>query len=218
MRVTLLHPTGQYSDTTVRRLQDYLGLITSIGDHARLVFSNEKPMKEVMIFPKVRKDPITSVSPKNVSTSNSKNRFNILAAVNVKGGSVPPVYSQVIEECTNAAIYLQFVKKLVENCVLEPGDLFVVDNYTIHFQGDNAGLPDALWSLFKIRLIALPPYSPEYNQTELVFNTLQQRLTAERARYKSIDAVDFLDAIKIEMGRFDLLDVVQFYKHCGYLK
>ena len=76
------------------------------------------------------------------------------------------------------------------------------------------GLPDALWDLYKIRFIALPPYSPELNPTELVFNCLTQRLKAERARYKSIDAADFKDAIELELGNFDLLDVVRFsFKH-----
>ena len=218
LRVTSSHPSGRYSTQTIMRLQNYLAFISSIDDHTRLVFSDEKPMKEVMIFPRVRKDPFTGECPKNISTSTSKNRFNILAAVNLKGGEIPPVYWEVIEECTNAALYLQFVKRLVENGILQQGDIFVVDNCSIHYQGDNIGLPDALWNLYQIRFIALPPYSPEFNPTELVFNCLQQRLKAERARYKAIDAADFLDAIKLELDNFDLLDVVRFYKKCGYLK
>ena len=110
------------------------------------------------------------------------------------------------------------MKRLVENGVLQQGDIFVVDNCSIHFQGDNIGLADALWDLYQIRFIALPPYSPEFNPTELVFNCLQHRLKCERARYKAIDAADFLDAIMLELDSFDLLDVVRFYKKCGYLK
>ena len=102
--------------------------------------------------------------------------------------------------------------------MLQPDDFFVVNNCTIHYQGDNVGLPQALWDLYQIRLIALPPYSPEYNSTELVFNCLQQRLKAERARYKAIDAEDFLDAIKIELSSFDRLDIIRFYQKCRYLK
>ena len=218
LRVTSSHPTGRYSTSTLMRLHDYLSFISSIEDHTRLVFSDEKPMKEVMIFPKVRKDPLTGQCPKNMSSSTSKNRFNILAAVNLKGGPVAPVYWEVLEECTTSALYLQFVKKLIENGVLQRGDYFVVDNCTIHYQGDNIGLPQTLWDNYQIRLIALPPCSPEYNPTELVFNCLQQRLKAERARYKAIDANDFLDAIKIELNSFDRLDVIRFYQKCGYLK
>lgn len=97
LRVTSSHPTGRYSDTTLMLLQDYLNFVTSINCHTKFVFSDEKPMKEIMIFPHVRKDPITGFTPKNISTSTSKNRYNILAAINLKGDEVPPVYFEVIE-------------------------------------------------------------------------------------------------------------------------
>ena len=128
------------------------------------------------------------------------------------------VYFSILEECTTSAIYLEYVKKLIENGVLVPGDYFIVDNCSIHYQGDCVGLPEALWELYQIRFVALPPYSPELNPTELVFNALLQRLKSERARYTALDAEDFKDALHIEMGSFDLLDVVRMYQACGYLK
>ena len=179
----------------IKRLEDYINFITTLADHRRLVFSDEKPMKEVMIFPKVRRDPFTGESPKNKATSSSRNRFNILAAVNLKGGDVPPVYFEVVEATTNAAIYCQFVCKLIEHDVLERGDVFVVDNCTVHNQGDDSGLPDALMDLYGIYFVTLPPYSPEFNPTELVFNCLTQRIKSERARYHAIDAANFKEAI-----------------------
>ena len=45
LRVTSSHPTGRYSTQTIMRLQDYLAFISSVDDHSRLVFSDEKPMK-----------------------------------------------------------------------------------------------------------------------------------------------------------------------------
>ena len=85
------------------------------------------------------------------------------------------MYWEVLEDFTNATLYLLFVKILVENGILQQGDIiFVVDNRSIHYQGNNIGLTDALWNLYQIRFIALPPYSPEFNPTELAFNCLQQ--------------------------------------------
>ena len=217
LRVTSSHNISRYNDANLVRLQTYLSTISNIQDHARLVFSDEKPMKEVMIFPKVRRDPFSGESPKNKSTSTSKNRYNILAAVNIKGGQVPPVYFRVLEATTNAAIYCQFVKELLDAGVLRSGDFFIVDNCSIHTQGDNIGLADALWNLHGITLLTLPPYSPEFNPTEFVFNTLKQRLTSERARYKALDAANFLEAIINKMHNFDLLDIVMFYKSQGYI-
>ena len=65
LRVTSSHNISRYSNENIKRLHDYLNLITNIKDHVRLVFSDEKPMKEVMIFPKVRRDPLFGDSPKN---------------------------------------------------------------------------------------------------------------------------------------------------------
>ena len=115
LRVTSSHNISRYSDENIRRLQNYLNIIANIDDHVRLVFSDEKPMKEVMIFPKVRRDPLFGDSPKNKSTSNSKNRYNILAAVNVKGGQVPPVYFRVLEATTQTR---QYIASLLKNWLM----------------------------------------------------------------------------------------------------
>ena len=60
-------------------------------------------------------------------------------------------------------------------------------------------------------MITLPPYHPDYNPVELVFNTLVQRITAEKTRYKVLEADDFLDAICKEMDRFTSRDVMGFF-------
>ena len=83
-----------------------------------------------------------------------------LAAVNVKGGIVPPVQSVVIEATTDASIFLQFVKLLIETGVLSTGDVFIVDNCMVHYQGDNIGLEETLEEMFGIRLLRLPAYHP----------------------------------------------------------
>ena len=59
-------------------------------------------------------------------------------------------------------------------------------------------------------------YHPAYNPTELVFNTMLQRLYCERVIYNSLDANTFLDAMKKEISRFTLHDVKQFYRNCDY--
>ena len=140
-----------------------------------------------------------------------------MAAVNIKGGVIPPVQSVVIEETTNASIFLQFVKLLIETGVLQAGDWFIVDNCTLHFQGDNIGLSDTLKEMFNISLILLPAYHPEYNPTELIFQLLFQRMRAKRSRYNALSNADFLNEIRIEMATFDLLDVVKNYMSQGYL-
>ena len=67
-------------------------------------------------------------------------------------------------------------------------------------------------------MITLPPYHPDYNPTELIFNALLQRLSAQRVRYKSLAADDFLDAICVKMDTFTCHDVIGFFRHYGYDK
>ena len=191
--------------------------ISSIKNRKRLVFADKKPFKEIDIFGRVRRDVKNGDTPPNKTHSSSRNRYNILCAINIKGGDVPPVDYAVIDACTNSAIFIQFVAKLIEKGSLVRGDVFVVDNCTVHNKGDNIGLEGALHDVHGVQLIMLPPYHPDFNPTELVFNTLLQRLNSEKARYNSIDAEDFLDAIKNTLNNIDLLDVINFYKHQGYL-
>ena len=105
LRKTSNFPHKKDAVENLVRLCDYLELISVIPDHSKLVFADEKPMKECMIFLLVRGDPLTGDRLTNKSRANSKNRYNILAAVNSKVGVIPPVQSVVIEETTNALIF-----------------------------------------------------------------------------------------------------------------
>ena len=218
MRLTSRFPSGRETWVTYRLLKKYLQFIVSVTDHRRLVFADEKPMKEIDIFDRVRRDPFTGIVPYYLMDANSKNRYNILCAVNVKGGHVNPVEFVILEECTNSSLFFEFVMFLLERGVLCWGDIFIVDNCSIHMKGDNIDLQKALFEEHGVLMMALPPYHPDYNPTELVFQTLLSRLCSERARYNSINADNFKDAINIEMADFNLPDVISFYQHCGYLK
>ena len=57
------------------------------------------------------------------------------------------------------------------------------------------GLQQALFDKHGILMIALPPYHPDYNPTELVFSTLLARLCSEHAIYNSMYVNNFKDAI-----------------------
>jgi len=100
-----------------------------------------------------------------------------------------------------------------ESCV-GMGGMFFFDNCTLHFLGDCVGLQNTLFREYSVLMINLPP---KLNSTELVFNTLLQRLTQTRAIYNSLDAVDFKHTIELVMTSFDLSDVLAFYEHSGYI-
>ena len=80
------------------------------------------------------------------------------------------------------------------------------------------GIQESLFRSHRILMITLPPYHPVYNPAEFVFRALLRRISSERARYNSLNANNFLDAICIEMSDLSLNDTLSFYNDCGYNK
>ena len=218
LRVTDVRPDRRDTYENCWKLKQYLHTIKNVKDVRRLVFSDEKPMKEIMIFSKTRRDVMKGNVPKNFVPSTAKNRFNILCATNIKGKNIPPVEFFILDDLTTtSAIFIQFVKKLITKKILQKGDYFIVDNCSIHNKGDNIGLRNALKNLFQIELIMLPPYSPELNPTELVFRSLLMKLRAEKRRYNCINAIDFKDAIEKVLMNMGLPEILSHYVECKYL-
>ncbi len=87
-----------------------------------------------------------------------------------------------------------------------------MDMYSVHMQRENIGVQQALYSNYCITMITLPPYSPQFNPAELVFNNLLRRLSRFQASYNTMNEIDFLDAIVRAMDCFDIHDVKAFYK------
>ena len=219
MRVTSTFPDSRDSWQSCSLLQNYLDFILSIRDHKRLVFADEKPMKEKDIYLKVRRDVKKGTTPPHrfKSINSSKNRLNILTAVNIKGGSVPPVYSEVLKDLrTNASVFTQFVLGLIILRILQRGDVFIVDNCTVHIKGDNIGLQEELFQNHGILMITLPPYHPDFNPTELVFQTLTTRMSVARTRSESQDKRDFKIRVEEEIKKFTIHDTLAFFNFCGY--
>ena len=65
-------------------------------------------------------------------------------------------------------------------------------------------------------MIALPPYYPEYNPTELVFNTLVARLKSTNSRFGANTNDDFKQKIIDELANFTRGDIKRFFYKCEY--
>ena len=112
--------------------------------------------------------------------------------------------------------FFNFVKHLLRVGTLTRGDIFVVGNCTIHFKGFNFHLQDILWNKYQILMIALPPYYPEYNTTELVFSTLVGRLKSTKSRFGANTNEDFKQTIVNELANFTRGDIKRFFYKCEY--
>ena len=218
LRETSLFPPAKDSPRVKYLRTTYLRFICNIRNHKNLVFADEKPMKEQDIYSLVRRDIMTGIVPANKArNANSRNRWNIMCAVTVKKG-VRSVEHLVFDECADSSLFSKFVHHLVEKGTLQFGDIFVIDNCTIHMQGVNKYLQESLFNTMGILMIPLPPYHPELNPTELVFNTLIQRLRSEESRSSSGSNIEFLHKVECEMLAFTRRDAKAFYRKCGYYR
>ena len=213
MRLTSRFPPAKNTWMSTELVHQFLSFMMKI-DHIQLVFADEKPMKGVDIYDKVRRDPFTGNVPHLTCDANSKNRYNIFAAITIKRHG-RHIHFEVLEEHGDAILFSEFTMILLRRGVLVPGDIFVVDNCTIHIKGDNEGLQQILWEEHGVLMITLPPYHPELTPTELVFRTLLMRMRAQRAR---VGSNDFVGDLICTLGAISVQDVIAFFQECGYFK
>ena len=97
LRQTSTFNSGRNDPYTIERLGRYLHFMKGVIDHRRAVFADEKSMKDKDIYGKMRRNVMTGDTPVHVNTFSSANRYNILAAVTVKGGNIKPVEYIVLD-------------------------------------------------------------------------------------------------------------------------
>ena len=96
----------------------------------------------------------------------------------------------VFEQTKYSSLLFDFSRHLVGQETLEQEDMFVINNCSIHMQGENKYLQEDLFSTLGILMIPLLPYHHELNPTELFFDTLVQRLRSKKSRSSSTSSVN----------------------------
>ena len=81
IHITSRYPLGRNSLVTYQMLEQYINFIKTIKDHIRLIFVDEKPIKEIDVFKTVRQIIATGEIPNHSMNTNSKNRYNIITSV-----------------------------------------------------------------------------------------------------------------------------------------
>ena len=146
MRATSKFPPAKDTWLSVSLVERYCDFMTSITDHSNVIFADEKPMKEIDIHGKVRRNIMTGDVPTIQCNANSKNRWNIIAACSVKKGLQRALEFIMIDATGDAHIFRLFIAHLIKIGFMERGDILVVDNCTLHFAGENSSLQESLWT------------------------------------------------------------------------
>jgi transposase len=139
-------------------------------------------------------------------------------------GSVPQNYGQnvtmvaalgnhglqavmTVEGATDAAVFRAYVKHVL-GPTLSPGDIVVLDNLGAH---KAVGIQQML-ARRRVRLLYLPPYSPDLAPIEPCWSKLKTAL--RRAKARTREALDV--AITEALATITETDARGWFLHCGY--
>jgi transposase len=172
---------------------------TFIPPH-RLIFLDESGCNTAMT-PRYARSPIGERAAAYRPVNRGKN-VSIIGAIRLDG----LVALRSFEGAINVAKFLSYVERdLLPNT--RAGDVLVMDNLSVH---KDPSVLDAIEST-GVKVLFLPPYSPEFNPIENYWSTFKQALRRFEARTQH----DLHLAIKRVAKRLQL-NFAPMYRHCGY--
>jgi len=126
----------------------------------------------------------------------------VLGALTIEG----LVGLMTVEGGTTADVFLAFLTQVLLP-QLQPGMLVVLDNLAAHRDPRVRQAAEAAG----VKLVFLPPYSPEFNPIELTWSKLKWWLRMAKAR--TLEALD--TALAWAMDIIDSRDAAGWFRHCG---
>jgi transposase len=130
-------------------------------------------------------------------------RSTLLAGVRLDGIAAKGVIDGPIDHYVSLAYVTQVLAPR-----LQPGDVVVLDNLGAHRGDDIRAAIEAVGATLHF----LPPYSPDFNPTELCFAKLKAILRATRPR--TFDAM--CEGAAASLGWFLPAECARYFQHCGY--
>jgi transposase len=112
-----------------------------------------------------------------------------------------------VDGATDAEVFRTYVKRVL-GPTLHPGDVVVMDNLRAHRA---VGVQQAL-ARRGVRLLYLPPYSPDLSPIEPCWSKVKTALRAAKARTR--DALDA--AITQVLPTVTPTNAHSWLRHCGY--
>jgi transposase len=149
-----------------------------------LVFVDESGCDKRIGFRRTGWSPL-GVTPAQIAHFHRDRRYQILPAYTQDG----VLLSRVFQGTTDSAIYEDFIEQLIHHCGRwpEPKSVLVMDNASFHHSDRiekmccNAG----------VKLVYLPPYSPDLNPIEEFFAELKAFIKKQRHEFEDNPNQDF---------------------------
>lgn len=210
-----LVPRDKFTLENLLRTIEYLNLIRQVDRH-RLKFCDEKLIKGSEIYSaKVRRDPMTGRADSVIVDSDFRNNWTVVGFCGISRASLPFDF-YIHEDTNNAATFAWCVEQSVQKGFLQPWDVLVLDNASIHRYRDAATPEDWLCDNYRILLVFLPTRSPELNPTDLMWNVLVQKLKHWDLRGPRPMRGAVARAAQAILSSFTHDDIEKAYTKCGY--
>jgi transposase len=127
------------------------------------------------------------VTPVQFSQFQRGQRYQILPAYAHDG----LILSRIFQGSTDASVFEDFIEQLMEHCGRwpEPKSVIVMDNASFHY----TERVKELCSVAGVKLVYLPPYSPDLNPIEEFFSELKGFVKRHHREHAGQDFRDFLE-------------------------
>jgi transposase len=133
----------------------------------------------------------------------SGSHYTVVATLGVQGIQAPLVF-----EGSMTTLAFDTYAADVLAPTLRRGDILLLDNLSAH----KGGQAQATLEARGVKVIFLPPYSPDLNPIEKCWAKVKQALRAAKARTWD----DLIDALAKALRSISTSDVLAWFAHCGY--
>ena len=138
-----------------------------------------------------------------IKTSGLREKVNCISAISNQG----QIRFMLYDERFTGKLFVKFLQRLMHK---QTGNVtLIVDGHKSHFTAD---VKDYLEKMDgKLKIYALPPYSPELNPDELVWNNAKQKVAKKKHTVKRGGFKDFVQGIMKDIQKNTDLVKAFFY-------
>jgi len=120
-----------------------------------------------------------------------------------------PLYARLVLNATcDQFTFLDFVMKAITDNYLKAGDIFVVDNASLHYAAASKDILRSVLDLVGVMLIFLPTYSPELQPVEIANAFVKAFL------HRHSDSYDMAVEVARALATITVDNVIAWYERC----
>lgn len=194
------HALEQEREDVLKRRQDWFDLQPDL-DPQRLVFIDETGLSTKMA--RLRGRALRGERCRAAIPHGHWKTTTFTGGLRLSGMTAPFVHDGPM----NGAVFQVYVERVLIP-TLKPGDIVVMDNLPAHkVPGAQKAIEQA-----GVKLMFLPPYSPDFNPVEMAFSKLKAMLRAKAERTVSA----LWDAVGALLPAFTPRECASFFTAAGY--